>query len=173
MRTFHTGGVAGVEDITGGFTRLIELIDAHEHPWGRPAQISPVHGVVAKIESVKNKEDGQLTGSTLITIEYKNEENLDAYKIIIVASNQKLRVQIGDKVVPGQKLVEGPIILKELLNYADARTLQNYLLKEIQRIYRMQGITISDKYIEIIIRQMLSKFKLLTMEIQISSSVQL
>lgn len=161
MRTFHTGGVAGVEDITGGFTRLIELIDAHEHPWGRPAQISPVHGVVAKIESVKNKEDGQLTGSTLITIEYKNEENLDAYKIIRVASNQKLRVQIGDKVVPGQKLVEGPIILKELLNYADARTLQNYLLKEIQRIYRMQGITISDKYIEIIIRQMLSKIQII------------
>lgn len=57
-----------------------------------------MHGVVAKIESVKNKEDGQLTGSTLITIEYKNEENLDAYKIIRVASNQKLRVQTDEEI---------------------------------------------------------------------------
>lgn len=58
-------------------------------------------------------------------------------------------------------MVEGPIILKELLAVSDARTLQNYLLKEIQRIYRMQGISISDKYIEIIIRQMLSKVQII------------
>lgn len=70
---------------------------------------------------------------------------------------KKLRVSKGDKVNVGQKLSEGPIILKELLELTDTLTVQNYLLKEIQRIYRIQGITISDKYIEIIIRQMMSK----------------
>lgn len=74
-----------------------------------------------------------------------------------VKVSQKLRVKVGDKVKPGDKLVEGPIIINQLLETADTRAVQNYLLKEVQRLYRLQGITISDKYIEIIIRQMLSK----------------
>ncbi|CAT05377.1 DNA-directed RNA polymerase subunit beta' [Mesomycoplasma conjunctivae] len=160
MRTFHTGGVANVDDITGGFTRLIELIDSHEHPWGRPAKISPFYGRISQIRALNDKDTNVNKGS-LITIEYINSEKEKAEHIIRVEQNQKLRVKVGDKVIPGQKLVEGPIILKELLSVSDARTLQNYLLKEIQRIYRMQGITISDKYIEIIIRQMLSKVQII------------
>ncbi|WP_341494834.1 DNA-directed RNA polymerase subunit beta' [Mesomycoplasma ovipneumoniae] len=158
MRTFHTGGVANVEDITGGFTRLIELIDSHEHPWGRPAKISPYYGTITKISDLSEKN--ATSKGLLITIDYKNPQGEKAEHMVRVEQNQKLRVQVGDKVIPGQKLVEGPIILKELLAISDARTLQNYLLKEIQRIYRMQGITISDKYIEIIIRQMLSKIQI-------------
>lgn len=160
MRTFHTGGVANVEDITGGFTRLIELIDSHEHPWGRPAKISPVYGQISKIVEQPNR-DGNLSKGHLIHIEHKGPDGNLVEQIIRVDETQKLRVQEGDNVIPGQKLVEGPIILKELLAVSDARTLQNYLLKEIQRIYRMQGITISDKYIEIIIRQMLSKIQII------------
>lgn len=159
MRTFHTGGVANVEDITGGFTRLIELIDSHEHPWGRPAKISPYYGIITKISDLAEKN--AVNKGFLITIEYKVSKTERAEHIIRIEQNQKLRVKVGDKVIPGQKLVEGPIILKELLAISDARTLQNYLLKEIQRIYRMQGITISDKYIEIIIRQMLSKIQII------------
>ncbi|MGX9358084.1 DNA-directed RNA polymerase subunit beta' [Mycoplasma sp. 773] len=152
MRTFHTGGVAGVEDITGGFTRLIELIDAHEQPWGRPATISPYQGIVVDIEKLEKSDNDYV-----VYIEILNNKNQIETRSILVNTNKKLRVSIGDDVKVGQKLSEGPIILKELLALTDVRTVQNYLLKEIQRIYRIQGIAISDKYIEIIIRQMMSK----------------
>ncbi|UVD81921.1 DNA-directed RNA polymerase subunit beta' [Mycoplasma iguanae] len=152
MRTFHTGGVAGVEDITGGFTRLIELIDAHDNPWGKPAIISEWHGEVTEIEEKRDAEGNELNQS-LVWIQTDTGQR----KAVHVAGTRKYRVKPGDKVVPGQKIVEGPIILKELLKHADAYAVQNYLLKEIQRIYRMQGISISDKYIEIVIHQMLSK----------------
>ncbi|MGL5204758.1 MAG: DNA-directed RNA polymerase subunit beta', partial [Metamycoplasmataceae bacterium] len=149
MRTFHTGGVAGVEDITGGFTRLIELIDAYEKPWGRPAIISSKTG---EIKSIKQTNVGEI-----IEISYEKEDGRIATKSIEISANSKKRVKVGDKVVPGQKITEGPIILRDLLKLTNARGVQNYILKEIQRLYRMQGISISDKYIEIIIRQMLSK----------------
>lgn len=152
MRTFHTGGVAGEEDITGGFARLIELIDAHEQPWGHPAKISPREGVITKIE--KNEKDAN---SYLVHIDFVNENDVHEIEKVHVQTNKKLRVKVGDHVRIGQKLSEGPIILKELLELTDILTVQNYLLKEIQRIYRIQGIAISDKYIEIIIRQMMSK----------------
>ncbi|CAM9125278.1 DNA-directed RNA polymerase subunit beta' [Mycoplasma todarodis] len=153
MRTFHTGGVAGVEDITGGFTRLIELIDAYDKPWGRPAVISKTKGEVISIEQVKDAQN-----ETLMQVEAKNTQGeiVKTYKYKF-SSDRKIRVKKGQMVMPGQKLVEGPIILKQLLEVADSREVQHYLLKEIQRLYRMQGIAISDKYIEIIIRQMLSK----------------
>ncbi|MDP4043054.1 DNA-directed RNA polymerase subunit beta' [Mycoplasmopsis arginini] len=152
MRTFHTGGVAGVEDITGGFTRLIELIDAHEQPWGRPATISPYEGVVTDIEKVEKTDNDYI-----VSIETLTSDNEKVKKSVLVNTNKKLRVAPGSEIKIGQKISEGPIILKELLALTDVRTVQNYLLKEIQRIYRIQGIAISDKYIEIIIRQMMSK----------------
>ncbi|TPE57557.1 DNA-directed RNA polymerase subunit beta' [[Mycoplasma] falconis] len=152
MRTFHTGGVAGVEDITGGFTRLIELIDAHEQPWGRPAVISPYKGFITEIEN-----DERDNTNYLVSIEIQTKNGEKVVRKVPVNTTKKLRVKVGDEVRIGQKLSEGPIILKELLNLTDTITAQNYLLKEIQRIYRIQGIAISDKYIEIIIRQMMSK----------------
>ncbi|WP_036452061.1 DNA-directed RNA polymerase subunit beta' [Mycoplasma buteonis] len=156
MRTFHTGGVAGVEDITGGFGRLIELIDAYDFPWGRPAVISKVYGKVLSISSAKDKA-GKDTDVLIVEIETKKDSNTVENIFESGKVSQKLRVKVGDRVVPGQKIFEGPIILNELLSVADTRAVQNYLLKEVQRLYRLQGITISDKYIEIIIRQMLSK----------------
>ncbi|AWX42761.1 DNA-directed RNA polymerase subunit beta' [Metamycoplasma cloacale] len=152
MRTFHTGGVAGAEDITGGFTRLSELIDAHEQPWGQPATISPFKGVVEKIEI-----DEKNNTHHLVTIATLDANNVLQHKKVFVETKKKLRVKEGDSVRIGQKLSEGPVILKRLLELTDTITVQNYLLKEIQRIYRIQGIAISDKYIEIIIRQMMSK----------------
>ncbi|MGX9395721.1 DNA-directed RNA polymerase subunit beta' [Mycoplasma sp. 1573] len=152
MRTFHSGGVAGVEDITGGFTRLTELIDAYEQPWGTPAVISPVEGQVVGIETQEGKE-----GHYLVKIEYTNSNKESQILTQHVETKKKLRVEVGDNVRIGQKISEGPIILKDLLQIADAHAVQNYLLKEIQRIYRSQGIAISDKYIEIIVRQMMSK----------------
>ncbi|VEU75734.1 DNA-directed RNA polymerase subunit beta' [Mycoplasmopsis maculosa] len=162
MRTFHTGGVAGVEDITGGFGRLMELIDAYDSPWGRPAVISDTYGTVTEISS--SKEGNSNSDVYNIKVEYKrrNENNqivLDS-KIFTVRNRSKIRVKVNDFVKPGQKIGEGPIILNELLKVADTRSVQNYILKEVQRLYRLQGITIADKYIEIIIRQMLSKIQI-------------
>nr|WP_318033587.1 DNA-directed RNA polymerase subunit beta' [Mycoplasmopsis edwardii] len=157
MRTFHTGGVAGVEDITGGFGRLIELIDAYDNPWGKPAEISKVHGIIKSIDQVVNKDTGKFTDFIDVAIATKDEFGAEVIEIVTGRASQRLRVKVGDNVIPGQKIFEGPIVLNQLLNATDARTVQNYLLKEIQRLYRLQGITIADKYIEIIISQMLSK----------------
>ncbi|MBN4083418.1 DNA-directed RNA polymerase subunit beta' [Mycoplasma sp. CSL10137] len=161
MRTFHTGGVAGVEDITGGFGRLIELIDAYDFPWGKPAVISTVYGKISKIEQAKNKETGKETDITIVTVSQKNSKGEETHVDYHGKISQKLRVKKGDSVAPGQKIFEGPVILNELLNAAGPRAVQNYLLKETQRLYRLQGITISDKYIEIIIRQLLSKIMII------------
>ncbi len=152
MRTFHSGGVAGAEDITGGFGRLIELIDAYDKPWGRPAIIANRSG---KIISIKPNYDQM--GIEIVEQEYTNEDGSKGIEKYEIMANARKRVKVGDEVQPGQKITDGPIILKELLRLTSPRVVQNYLLKEIQRIYRMQGISISDKYIEIIIRQMLSK----------------
>lgn len=156
MRTFHTGGVAGVEDITGGFGRLIELIDAYDSPWGKPAVIAKVNGKVKDIRIARDKNNRE-TDIRLIEIETIGQDSKTKSVIENTRVSQKLRVKKGSEVRVGQKLVEGPIVLTELLEVADTRSVQNYLLKEVQRLYRLQGITISDKYIEIIIRQMLSK----------------
>ncbi|WP_041594033.1 DNA-directed RNA polymerase subunit beta' [Mycoplasma crocodyli] len=160
MRTFHTGGVAGVEDITGGFGRLIELIDAYDAPWGKPAVISKYNGIVKDIKIAKDKNDKD-SDTRLIFIERLNENKELVTETFASKLSQKLRVEVGQKVYVGQKLVEGPIVLTNLLEVADTRAVQNYLLKEVQRLYRLQGITISDKYIEIIIRQMLSKIMII------------
>ena len=154
MRTFHTGGVAGVEDITGGFDRLKQLIDATKQLWDRPAVISKTYGKVISIQSFKNSK-GNETNKKVISVE-STSSSKKIYKYKYLAT-RRLRVAKGDLVKPGQKLVEGPIVLDNLLEFAGPRAVQNYLLKEIQRLYRMQGISISDKYVEIIIRQMLSK----------------
>ncbi|BAP01000.1 DNA-directed RNA polymerase beta' chain [Mycoplasmopsis californica HAZ160_1] len=153
MRTFHTGGVAGVVDITGGFGRLMELIDAYDSPWGRPAIIAPGYG---RVNSITTPFDHG-RDFKVIEIEIYNEKGeLETIKYETKA-DRRIVVKEGQKLQPGQKIVEGPIVLGDLLKYADTRSVQNYLLKEIQKLYRLQGISIADKYIEIIIRQMLSK----------------
>ncbi len=152
MRTFHSGGVAGVEDITGGFGRLIELIDAYDKPWGRPAIIANRSGKIISI-----KPDYEQVNVEIVELEFTNEDGSKGIEKYEITANARKRVKVGDVVVPGQKITDGPIILKELLRLTSQRNVQNYLLKEIQKIYRMQGISISDKYIEIIIRQMCSK----------------
>ena len=150
MRTFHTGGVAGVEDITQGFDRLKQLIDATKKTWEKPAIIAKTAGEVISI--TKNDETAD---QTIIVVKSNGNEPKE-YKYPYLTS-RRLRVKVGDEVILGQKLVEGPIILDELLDVAGPRPVQSYLIKEIQRLYRLQGISISDKYIEVIIRQMLSK----------------
>jgi len=145
MRTFHTGGVAGGDDITQGLPRVEELFEAR-NPKGK-ATISEINGKVASI-----KEDN---GKHKIVIENDVEarEHVTNY-------NMKVRVAVGDTVNAGDKLTEGAISPKELLAVTDPITAQEYILKEIQMVYKLQGVDISDKHIELIVKRMISKVRI-------------
>ena len=145
MRTFHTGGVAGGEDITQGLPRVEELFEAR-NPKGQ-ATIAAISGKVTKIVEDRGKYK--------ITVKNKNEE-LEH----ITNYGTKLRVQKGDEVNPGDKLTEGNIAPKELLAVTDPITTQQYILKEIQKAYRAQGVDISDKHIEVVVSRMISKIRI-------------
>ena len=144
MRTFHTGGVAGEEDITQGLPRVQELFEAR-NPKGK-ATIAEIQGKVSKIQ-----EDH---GKFKISIQNKLET-----KEHVTNYGAKLRVQKGDEVMPGDKLTEGAISPKELLAVTDPLTVQEYILKEVQNAYRSQGVEISDKHIEIIAHRMIDKIR--------------
>ena len=145
MRTFHTGGVAGGEDITQGLPRVQELFEAR-NPKGK-ATIAEIDGKVTKI-----KEDhGKYKIS--ITNKLETKEHVTNY-------GAKLCVEKGDEVVCGDKLTEGAISPKELLAVTDPLTTQEYILKEVQHTYRSQGVDIADKHVEIIARRMISKIRI-------------
>ena len=146
MRTFHTGGVAGGEDITQGLPRVEELFEARS-PKGK-ALIAEIDGTISKIEDQK--------GRTKIYIKNANEvrEHLSAY-------GAKLRVEKGDKVQAGDRLTEGNISPKELLMVTDPNTVQQYILKEVQKVYRSQGVDINDKHVELIARRMISQIRIM------------
>ncbi|MDD2360486.1 MAG: DNA-directed RNA polymerase subunit beta', partial [Syntrophaceticus schinkii] len=143
MRTFHTGGVAG-EDITQGLPRVEELFEARK-PKGQ-ATIAECNGVV-KLQEVKGKREIELLGE---------EGEKHTYQIPF---GSRLQVQDGDYVEAGQELTEGSINPHELLQVKGAEAVQDYLLREVQRVYRMQGVDINDKHIEVVIRQILRKVK--------------
>ena len=145
MRTFHTGGVAGGEDITQGLPRVEELFEAR-NPKGQ-ATIATISGKVKEI-----KEDH---GKYKIKIKNKLEEVEH-----VTNYGAKLRVEKGDEVTVGDKLTEGNISPKELLAVTDPITAQTYILKEIQKAYRAQGVDISDKHIEVVISRMISKIRI-------------
>ncbi len=146
MRTFHTGGVAGGEDITQGLPRVQELFEAR-NPKGK-ATIAEIDGKVSKI-----KEDhGKYKIS--ITNKLETKEHITNY-------GAKLSVSEGTQVKCGEKLTEGAISPKELLAVTDPITTQEYILKEVQNTYRSQGVDISDKHIEIIARRMISRIKII------------
>jgi DNA-directed RNA polymerase subunit beta' len=143
MRTFHTGGVAG-EDITQGLPRVEELFEARR-PKGQ-AVISDRDGVVEIRENKGRKE---------VDVVAPDGER-STYQIPYGA---RLKVRDGDFVQAGDELTEGPINPHDLLKIKGVRRVQLYLLQEVQRVYRLQGVEINDKHIEIMIRQMLRKVK--------------
>ncbi len=143
MNTFHTGGVVG-EDITQGLPRVQELFEAR-NPKGK-STIAEIDGKVTNIE--------QSNGKYKIVV-----ENAKTAKEHVTNFGSKLKVSIGVEVNAGDKLTEGNINPKELLAVTDPITVQEYILKEIQKIYCSQGVGISDKHIEIMARRMISKIK--------------
>jgi len=144
MRTFHIGGVAA-EDITQGLPRVEELFEARR-PKGQ-ALIAEVGGTV-RITEGKNRRELEIISD--------DGEVLATYG---VPYGSRLRVHDGERVEPGQELTEGPINPHDLLRVKGLRAVEQYLLSEVQRVYRMQGVDINDKHIEIIIRQMLRRVR--------------
>ena len=146
MRNFNTGGVAGGDDITQGLPRVTEIFEAR-NPKGK-ATISEINGVVNKIE-----EDGGI-----YKIYVKNDVEVKEHTSNYGA---KLAVEKGEEVKAGQRLTHGAINPKELLVVTDPITVQQYILFEIQKVYRSQGVDISDKHVEIMARRMISKIKII------------
>ena len=144
MRTINSGGVAG-DDITQGLPRVQELFEAR-NPKGK-ATISEINGVVSDI----TEDNGKFIISVKNDVEVKKHtSNYGA----------KLAVEKGDEVVSGQRLTYGAISPKELLVVTDPITVQQYILSEIQKVYRSQGVDISDKHVEIIAKRMISRIKI-------------
>ncbi|MGE7913360.1 DNA-directed RNA polymerase subunit beta' [Lysinibacillus xylanilyticus] len=146
MRTFHTGGVAG-DDITQGLPRIQEIFEAR-NPKGQSV-ISEIAGTVSDITEIRE-------GLKEITVQGDVET-----RKYPAPYNARLKVQEGDFVERGQVLTEGSIDPKQLLKVKDVSTVQVYLLKEVQKVYRMQGVEIGDKHIEVMVRQMLRKVRVI------------
>ncbi|MXZ54039.1 MAG: DNA-directed RNA polymerase subunit beta', partial [Acidimicrobiaceae bacterium] len=139
MRTFHTGGVAGAQDIAGGLPRVVELFEART-PKGK-ATLARVAGVV--------RIRGEAGDRTVVIVENDGTEH-DCR----IGTEYRLEVRDGDEVEPGDALVEGPRDPKELLEIRGIDATQRYLVAEVQKVYRDQGVSIHDKHIELIVRQM-------------------
>jgi DNA-directed RNA polymerase subunit beta' len=145
LRTFHTGGIAE-EDITTGLPRVEELFEARR-PKGM-ATISEIEGVIhiedapeERIIRVTNKETGEVK-------EYK------------VSYGARLRVAEGDEIAAGERITEGPLNPNDILRVKGIKECQEYLLQEIQKVYKAQGVDINDKHVELIIRQLLRKVRI-------------
>ena len=146
MRNFNTGGVAGGDDITQGLPRVTEIFEAR-NPKGK-ATISEINGVVSKIE----EDNG--TYKIYVKNDVETREHTSNY-------GAKLAVEKGEEVKAGQRLTHGAISPKELLVVTDPITVQQYILFEIQKVYRSQGVDISDKHVEIMARRMISKIRII------------
>ena len=143
MRTFHTGGVAG-DDITQGLPRVEELFEARK-PKGL-AIISEINGTVKIVESKKKRE-------VVVTSEDGEANNY------LIPYGSRIKVSEGDIIGAGDELTEGSVNPHDILKIKGINGVQAYLLHEVQRVYRLQGVDINDKHIEVIVRQMLRKIK--------------
>jgi len=148
LRTFHTGGVVGAGDITQGLPRVEELFEVSKPK--REGLISPASGKVKEVD-LENKK---------LIIETKNKKGEKVELILQIPERVEVFVQKGDKVEKGQQLTAGSLDLKKLLKYSSLEETQRYILQEVQRIYASEGISIHDKHIEIIIKQMFSKVRI-------------
>lgn len=144
MRTFHTGGVAG-DDITQGLPRIQEIFEAR-NPKGQ-AVITEMAGVVVGINEGRDRQHEIVVQGELETRTYT------------APYTARLKVKIDDVVEQGQELTEGSIDPKELIKVKNVTAVQEYLLREVQKVYRMQGVEIGDKHVEVMVRQMLRKIR--------------
>ena len=145
MRTFHTGGVAG-DDITQGLPRVEELFEARK-PKG--LAIIAEFGGIATIKDTKKKREIIVT----------NEETGES-KTYLIPYGSRIKILDGTKLEAGDELTEGSVNPHDLLKIKGVRAVQDYMIREVQRVYRLQGVDIADKHIEVIVRQMLKKIRI-------------
>ncbi|MBO7355431.1 MAG: DNA-directed RNA polymerase subunit beta', partial [Lachnospiraceae bacterium] len=145
MRTFHTGGVAG-DDITQGLPRVEELFEARK-PKG--LAIIAEFGGIAEIRDTKKKREVIIT----------NHENGES-KAYLIPYGSRIKILDGQEIEAGDELTEGSVNPHDLLKIKGIRAVQDYMLREVQRVYRLQGVDISDKHIEVLVRQMLKKVRI-------------
>lgn len=145
MRTFHTGGIAG-DDITQGLPRIEELFEARK-PKGL-AIISEIPGTVMIADTKKKRE---------VTITNNEDGQTKSYTI---PYGSRIKVQDGTYVEAGDELTEGSVNPHDILKIKEVVGVQHYMIQEVQRVYRLQGVDINDKHIEVIVRQMLKKIKI-------------
>ena len=148
MRTFHTGGVASSSDITQGLPRVQEIFEAR-NPKGE-AVITEVKGEVTAIE-----EDASTRTKKVFV---KGQTGEGEY---VVPFTARMKVEVGDQVSRGAALTEGSIQPKHLLAVRDVLSVETYLLAEVQKVYRSQGVEIGDKHIEVMVRQMIRKVRVM------------
>jgi DNA-directed RNA polymerase subunit beta' len=144
MRTFHTGGVAG-SDITQGLPRVEELFEARK-PKGL-AIVSEISGTV-RIEDTKKKRSAAVTGESGEEVSYD------------IPFGSRLKVSNGDVISAGDEITEGSVNPHDILRIKGVKGVKNYLLSEVQKVYRLQGVDINDKHLEVVIRQMTRKVKI-------------
>ncbi len=147
MRTFHTGGIAATGDITQGLPRVEELFEARK-PKG-VATLCEVPGI-AYVDEQDNQKH------VVIRDEFTGEEK----KEYVLPFNAELRIRTGDKVEPGTQLNGGSVNPQDILRIQGVKGVQDYILREVQSVYRSQGVDINDKHVEIIVRQMMRKVRI-------------
>ena len=145
MRTFHTGGIASAEDITQGLPRVEELFEAR-----RPKNAA----IIARIDGTVHIEEIKTTRNVILT----NNETGET-ETYMIPYNLKIRVRENEVIEKGTKLTEGNVFPADILNVLGVQAVQNYIIHEVQKVYRLQGVDINDKHIEVIVRQMLRKIK--------------
>ena len=145
MRTFHTGGIASAEDITQGLPRVEELFESR-----RPKNAA----IITKVSGKVRYEEIKKTRHAIIT---QNDGTEEAYA---VPFGYRPKVYDGDTVIAGDALTEGSINPHDVLEVKGEEAVQNYIIAEVQKVYRLQGVDINDKHIEVIVRQMLKKIRI-------------
>ena len=144
MRTFHTGGVASAEDITQGLPRVEELFEAR-----KPKGLAVITEISGKVSIQENKKKREVTVTN-------DDGESETY---LIPFGSRMKVREGDILEAGQELTEGPVNPHDILKIKGIKGVQNYLAREVQAVYRLQGVEINDKHIEVIVRQMLRKVK--------------
>lgn len=145
MRTFHTGGVASAEDITQGLPRVEELFEAR-----KPKGLAVIAEISGKVSIQENKKKREVTVTN-------DDGESETY---LIPFGSRMKVREGDILEAGQELTEGPVNPHDILKIKGIKGVQNYLAREVQAVYRLQGVEINDKHIEVIVRQMLRKVKI-------------
>ena len=146
MRTFHTGGIASADDITQGLPRVEELFEAR-----RPKGAA----IIARINGTVTVEEVKTTKNIIITS--PESEEPETY---MIPYDFKPRVKTGDVIEKGMRLTEGNIYPPDILSVLGVQAVQNYIIHEVQKVYRLQGVDINDKHIEVITRQMMRKVRI-------------